>query len=90
VGVAVSINKDKFTHQIGVKNGLLHHAYVYHALGAIPKASYNWVIMDLEKAFNGWKGLPKIAEHKAACFMLTVGTQGIMKCNCKGECMCDQ
>ncbi len=52
VGVIVSINKDKSTCRVAVKNELLHHTYVSHALGAVPKASYNWVTNDLENVFN--------------------------------------
>ncbi len=62
VGVIVSINKDKSTCQMAVKNGLLHRAYVFHALGAVPKSSNNWVTNGLEDIFNNWKGLPKITE----------------------------
>ncbi len=55
VGVIVLINKDR----------LLHRAYVFHALGAVPKASNGWVTNDLEDAFNDWKDLPKITEWEA-------------------------
>ncbi len=62
VGVIVSINKDKSTCWVVVKNGLLHDAYVFHTFGAVPKASNNRVTNDLEDVFNNWKGLPKITE----------------------------
>jgi hypothetical protein len=61
-GVIVSINKDKSTCWVAVKIGLLDHAYVFHALGAVPKSSNNWVTNGLEDIFNNWKGLPKITE----------------------------
>jgi hypothetical protein len=43
--------------------------------------------VDPEDAFNDWKGLSKVTEEEAAHFILSVGGQGILKCNCKGECM---
>ncbi len=87
VGVIVSINKDKSTCQVAVKNAFFHPAYVFHALGAVPKASNNQVINDLVDVFNNWKGLPKITEQEAAHFVSSVGGQGMVKCNCKGDCM---
>jgi hypothetical protein len=48
VEVIVSINKDKSTCRVAVKNGLLHRAYVFHALGAVPKSSNNQVTNGLE------------------------------------------
>ncbi len=86
VGVIVSINKEKSTCRVVVKNGLLHRAYVFHALGAVPKSSNNWVNNGLEDVFNNWKGLPKITEQEAACFVSSVEGQGMVKCNCKGGC----
>jgi hypothetical protein len=86
VGVIVSINKDKSTCWVAVKNGLLHRAYIFHALGAVPKSSNNWVTNGLEDVFYNWKGLPKITEQKVVCFVSSVGGQGMVKCNCKGDC----
>ncbi len=86
VGVIVSINKDKSNCRVAIKNGLLHRVYVFHTLGAVPKASNNQVTNDLEDVFNNWKGLPNITEQEAACFVLSVGDQGMVKCNCKGDC----
>ncbi len=86
IGVAVSINKDTSTCQVVVKSWLLHRAYVFHALGAVPKTSNDRVTNDLEVAFNDWKGLPKTTEQEAACFISSVGGQRMMKCNCKGYC----
>jgi hypothetical protein len=87
VGVIVSINQAKSTCQVAVKNGLLNRAYMYHALGAVPTTSHNRATIDLEDIFNGWKGLPKIIEQEAACFISSVGGQGMVKCNCKGKCL---
>jgi hypothetical protein len=87
MGVIVSINEDKSTCWVAVKNRLLHRAYVFHALGAVPKASNNWVTNDLEDVFNNWKSLPKITEQEAAHFVSSVGGQGMVKCNCKDDCM---
>ncbi len=86
VGVIVSVNKDKSTCWVEVKNGSLHHAYVFHALGSVPKSSNNQVTNGLEDVFNDWKGLPKIREQEAACFISSVGGQGMVKCNYKGDC----
>ena len=85
-GVIVTINKDKATCKVAVKEGLLHRAYAFHALRVVPKASNYRTVMDLEDAFLHWKGLPKITEREAACFVSSVGGQGMVKCNCKGDC----
>ena len=60
-GVIVTINKDKSTCTVAVKEGLLHRAYAFHALRVVPKASNNRTVMDLEDAYLHWKGLPKIS-----------------------------
>ncbi len=86
VGVIVLIDKNKSTCKVAVKQGLLHLAYVYHSLRLVPKVSNNREVMDLEDAFKDWKGLPKITEREAACFVLSVRGQGMIKCNCKGDC----
>jgi ribosomal protein S17 len=85
-GVIVSINKDKSTCRVAVKQGLLHRAYVFHALRLVPEASNNRKVMDLEDAYKDWQGLPKITEREAARFISSVGGQGMVKCNCKGDC----
>ncbi len=59
---------------------------VFHALGAVPRASNDWATNDLEDAFYNWKGLPKITEQEDAQFISSVGGQGMAKCNCKGNC----
>ena len=41
VGVIVSINKNKSTCKVAVKQGLLHRAYVYHSLRLVLEASNN-------------------------------------------------
>ncbi len=86
VGVIVLIAKNKSTFKVAMKQELLHHAYIYHSLTVIPKASNNCEVMDLKDAFKDWKGLPKNTEREAACFVLSVGGQGMIKCNCKGDC----
>ena len=60
-GVFVTINKDKSTCKVAVKEGLLHRAYAFHALRVVPIASNNRTVMDLEDAYLHWKGLPKIS-----------------------------
>ncbi len=80
VGVIVLINKNKSTCKVAVKQGLLHCANVYHSLRLVPKALNICEVMDLEDAFKDWKGLPKITEREAACFVSSVGGQGMIKC----------
>ena len=46
-GVVVAINMDKSTCRVVVKQGLLHPAYVYHALKPVPKVSNNLDVMEL-------------------------------------------
>ncbi len=86
-GVIVTINKDKSTCKVAVKQGLLHRAYVFHALRAVPIASNNRKVMELEDVYVHWQGLPKITEREAAHFVSSVGGQGMIKCNCKGDCI---
>jgi hypothetical protein len=86
VGFIMLINKNKSTCKVAVKQGLLHRAYVYHSLRVVPEASNNREVMDLKDAFKDWKGLPKITERETARFVSSVGGQGMIKCNCKGDC----
>jgi hypothetical protein len=84
--VIVTINKDKATCKVAVKEGLLHRAYAFHALRVVPIASNNRTVMDLEDAYLHWKGLPKITEREAAHFVSSVGYKGMVMCNCKDDC----
>ena len=86
VGVIVSINKDKSTCRVAVKRGVLKRAYSHHNLRIVPDASNNRKVMDLEEAFTDWRSLPSITEREAARHVSSVGGQGMVKCNCKGEC----
>jgi hypothetical protein len=85
-GCVVAINKDKSTCRFAVKQGVLHRAYAYHVLKPVPEQSNNLDAMDLRDAFNDWKDMPKITEREAARFVSLVGGQGIIHCNCRGEC----
>ncbi len=85
-GVVVTVNKDKSMCRMAVKQGLLHRAYVYHKLKPVPKASNNLNALDLREAFEDWRSLPKITEREAARFVSFVGGQGIIHCNCRGQC----
>ena len=85
-GVIVTISKDKSTCKVAVKEGLLHRAYAFHALRVVPIGSNNRTVMDLEDAYLHWKGLPKITEREAARYVSSVGGQGIVSCNCRGDC----
>ncbi len=82
----ISINKEKSTCWVAVKQGILHQANVYHSLRVVPKASNNRKIRDLKDAFIHWQGLPKITKREAAHFVSSVGGQRMVKCNCKGDC----
>ncbi len=85
-GVIVSINKDKSTCWVAVKQGLLHRAYIFHSLRVVPEASNNHEVMDLEDAYIHWQGLSKITKREAAHFVSFIECQGMVKCNCKGDC----
>jgi hypothetical protein len=78
--VIVSINKDKSTCRVAVKQGLLPHAYVYHVIKPVPEASNNLDAMDLWDAYDNWRSLPKITKREAACFISPVGGQGVIHC----------
>jgi len=84
--VIVTINKDRSTCKVAVQQGLLHRAYAFHTLRVVPIASKNRKVIDLEDANLHWHGLPKITEREAARFASSVGGQGMIKCNCKGDC----
>ncbi len=86
-GVVVSMAKDKLTCRVAVKEGVLHRSYVYHSLRPVPPASNDRKLMDLKDAFINWWGLPRITEREAARFILSVGGQGMVKCNCRGNCL---
>ena len=86
-GVIVIINKDKSTCKVVGQQGLLHRAYAFHTLRVVPIVSNSPnKVMDLEDAYLHWHGLPKITEREAACFASSVGGQGMIKCNYKGDC----
>ena len=82
----MSINKDKSTCRVAVKRGVLKRAYSHHNLRILPAPSNNRQVMDLEDAFVQWRSLPSITEREAARYVSSVGGQGMVKCNCKGEC----
>ncbi len=85
-GVVVLINKSKSTCRVAVKEGLLHHAYVYHVLKPVAEASNNLEVMNLSEAHEDWRSLPKITEREAAHFISSVGGQGVIHCNCRASC----
>jgi hypothetical protein len=85
-GVVVLINKDKSTCWVAMKQGLLHLANMYHVLKPVPEASNNLNAMDLHDAYDNWRSLPKVTEREAAHFILSVGGQGVIHCNCRGSC----
>ena len=51
-GAVVSINKERSTVWVAVKQGVLHRAYVYHAIKPVPEASNNLDVMDLWYAYK--------------------------------------
>jgi hypothetical protein len=82
-GVICQIKNNMCT--VAVKEGLLQKSYVYHRLGSVPEASNDRALMELDKAYLGWRGMPKITEHEAAKHVSSVGGQGMAKCHCKGD-----
>jgi hypothetical protein len=69
-----------------VKNEVLQKAYVYYALKLLPGTSNDIDLNDLREAFEDHGSLPKIAEREAARYVSSVGGQGMIHCNCRGEC----
>ena len=86
VGVIVSMNKYRSTCHVAVKQGVLKRAYNYHRPSIVPGASNNCEVVDLEEAYTDWRSLPTITEREAARHVSSVGGQGMVKCNCKGDC----
>jgi hypothetical protein len=70
---------------VAVKEGVLQKSYVYHRLRGVPEASNDHALMELDKAYLGWRGMPKITEQEAAKHVSSVGSQGMVKCHCKGD-----
>ena len=84
LGVIATMNKLHSTCWVAVKQGILKRAYVYHVLKPVPEAPNNLDAMNLPEAYEGWRSLPRVTERKAACYILSVGGQGIIHCNCRG------
>jgi hypothetical protein len=82
--VICQIKNDMCT--VAVKEGVLWKSYVYHWLGGVPEASKDCALMELDEAYLGWRGMPKITEREAAKYVSSVGGQGMVKCHCKGDC----
>ena len=87
VGVIVEINSDKSVAKVATKYGLLSRSYAYHKLQPVNEKANNRITNDLEDAFENWRSIPKITEREAARFVSSVGGQGVIKCNCKGNCL---
>ena len=85
-GVVVSVNKLNSTCRVAVAQGLLHRAYVYHALKLVPEASNNIDLNNLRDAYDNYRSLPKLTEREAARYVSSVGGQGMVSCNCRGDC----
>jgi hypothetical protein len=85
-GVILLINKEKSTCGVAVKQGILHQAYVYNSLTVVTIASNNCKFMYFKDAFTHWQGLPQITKRETACFVSSLQGQGMVKCNCKGDC----
>jgi len=86
VGVIVDMNDDKSVAKVATKHGLLHRSYAYHRLQPVKENANDRATNDLEDAYLNWQGLPKISEREAARHVSSVGGQGVIKCNCKGDC----
>jgi hypothetical protein len=54
-GVVVSINKVNSSCRVAVAHGLLHHAYVYHKLKLLPKASNDIDLNTLRDAYENYR-----------------------------------
>jgi hypothetical protein len=85
-GVVVSVNKATSTCRVAVAQGQLHRAYVYHALKLVPEASNDINLNNLWDAYKNYLSLPKITGREAARFVSSIGGQGIISCNCRGDC----
>ena len=87
VGVIVEINSDKSVAKVATKYGLLSRSYAYHKLQPVNEKANNRITNDLQDAYENWRSIPKITEREAAQFISSVGGQGVIKCNCKGNCL---
>ncbi len=83
-GVICQIKNNMCT--VAIEEGVLQKSYVYHWLGGVPKAPNDRALMELDKTYLGWRGMPKITEREAAKHVSSVGGQGMVKCHCKGNC----
>lgn len=73
--------------RVACENGVLKHTYPRHNIFPVPYVSNNRELVNLETAFQEWRGLPKIEERKAARHTSAVGGQGHVHCNCQGKCI---
>ena len=85
-GVVVSVNKLNSTCRVAVAQGLLHRAYVYHALKLLSEASNDIDLNNLRDAYDNYRSLPRLTEREAARYVSSVGGQGMVSCNCRGDC----
>jgi hypothetical protein len=85
-GVVVSVNKRNSSWRVVVAQGLLHCAYVYHALKLLPKALNDIDLNNLRDAYKNYRSLPRLTEREAARYVSSVGGQGIVSCNCRSDC----
>jgi hypothetical protein len=85
-GVVVSVNKLNSSCRVAVAQGLLHRAYVYHALKLLPKGSNDIDLNNLRDAYDNYLSLPRLTEREAARYVSSVGGQGIVSCNCRSDC----
>ena len=88
-GVVVSMNQNSIC-RVAVQQGLLHRGYVYHSLQVVPDTANDIDLHNLRDAFENWRSLPKLTEREAAKYVSSVGGQGIIHCNCRGECKSNQ
>ena len=65
--------------------GILRTTYARHRVSLCNGVSRD--LVQLEEAYNGWKGMATYSERQMVGFFSIVGGQGFLKCDCKGSCL---
>ena len=72
--------------RVACKAGVIDHCFCRSQLTRLEGVSNNRKLHFLERAYNEYQGLPKVAMRHAARWVSQTGGQGIKRCGCKGKC----
>jgi len=70
----------RLANSAGVLKGWIHQSHI------TPVPNVSMKLMQLEAAYEGWKGMSEMTQREIAAAGSMVGGQGKKKCGCKGNC----